>query len=1553
MKHSVYIDSSQRMAKQQGKPDQSEIEEKGKGKMGKERNLKRRILALMLAFIMVFTMIPAMAWADGSAEPTINLVSVTNDAQNVTMTLSNKGVIESGKDGELIANKPLTVGDADNDGSITFNDALIVLHQEYNAEGASAYKVEDNGYVTKLWNEETSNTLFFKNNKGFSTLVKETAISEGDKLVASINSDSTYYADWYTYFDIDSKKAVVKDEITLELKGFQGMAFDPTVKATAGLKIGTISEGTFSQLGDSVTNQEGKVTLSFDQAGVYYITAKGTVNDDVMDYNQNPPVSVKADCPIIAPVCKIVVSDKAVERIAVTEKNGNECPAEGYAYNVGDTATTLKVSTIENVPGATYTYKWKFKTAPDAASSNAGSSNAIKKQTFTPKTEYDEEKYYYCEVQSKYNGKIDTYETDLVKVKVIANGAQQPRILNELSNAVYMQGTKNVVVLDAKAENSDKGILSYQWYVRDGEGEFQRINDAESEKYIPSTDTVGTKEYYCEITNTLKSVSGKTYRNSITTEIVKITVKSPDEMGADWEGDGTAQNPFLLNNSDDLVKLSELVNNGITFDGKHFELTDDVTLPDDWQQIGSGSATGNGTAIKPFSGHFNGGTHTVSISEGGKSLFLYVREASISNLKIYGPRIEGYGLIDGYTVDYGADGINNATNPKFTVRIDHCVLKAGTKTLKSGFIGGYASGVNTVTIRDCVIENGVEIGYKKDQSNIGGFAGEFNGTIIHCQNSGSVYGINFVGGICADKGQSMGPCNIYDCTFDGTIEASGNYVGGILGAGYGGTGWGFTANSPWPTVVNCRAEGTITGGNYIGGILGAEPGTLQCWNNGVGYIQNNLFTGSVSASSDGTYIGGVIGYIKALNRFTVISNNFYEEGHGASVGIGRIEYIENAESDGKSVGSGWVKATFNNKQYGRDDDPIGKDADKLAKACTPSELSNGTVVKKLNAGLNSSGNWVQTEKGPSLKAGHHLISISSSEISAMNALKQTVNDVDVLKGKQLTLQYSDGTQEYIDASKAEKQFALTNEMDGKYIPASIVYNNHQLVFNLLVKAGESTPTQPSEDEISVTISVLGDDIHGSGTNVHTLKQGNLTTWIPAITIKLKADSTVMDALAKVLNQNGYSWMNADKPNDTKGNYIQSITTPQGVVLGEFTNGKNSGWMYTLNGTHPLLGVSEQKLSEGAVIVFHYTDDYTKEQGSELWAPPAEENKNVTTSGASGSAATTAPTEVTVSGSTATATVKSENAAEAVKQAKENKSAEIVLNVAASDTKGAETVKIQLDTATVKSVVSDTSASLTVKTENGQVSLDREALTTVASEAKGATITLEVVTVSKPTETQQKAAGTNGQVLQLTVKSGDKTISDFNKGKATVTVEIPTKLQDKKLAAIYIAEDGKIEQMAGKTVKINGKDYYTFETPHFSTFALVDAEELGLEVNDEDANIERIKDLVSDMSLKASSSKTSKKNIKVTLTVDDSTAAAIKEIKEMGYTVKYKYYRSTKKASKYQAKITKTTKSYTNTAGKKGTKYYYKARIQVYDKDGKLVAQTALKQCKYAVRTWTK
>ena len=101
------------------------------------------------------------------------------------------------------------------------------------------------------------------------------------------------------------------------------------------------------------------------------------------------------------------------------------------------------------------------------------------------------------------------------------------------------------------------------------------------------------------------------------------------------------------------------------------------------------------------------------------------------------------------------------------------------------------------------------------------------------------------------------------------------------------------------------------------------------------------------------------------------------------------------------------------------------------------------------------------------------------------------------------------------------------------------------------------------------------------------------------------------------------------------------------------------------------------------------------------------------------------------------------------------------------------------------------------------------------------------------------------------------------------------------------------------------------------------------------------------------SKKPKKNIKAIVKETAGLKTFIKEIEDAGYAVKYKFYRSTKKSSKYEARLTKTEGRYINTIGKKGTKYYYKAKLLIYDTEGNLVAQTELKQCKYGLRTWSK
>ena len=84
-------------------------------------------------------------------------------------------------------------------------------------------------------------------------------------------------------------------------------------------------------------------------------------------------------------------------------------------------------------------------------------------------------------------------------------------------------------------------------------------------------------------------------------------------------------------------------------------------------------------------------------------------------------------------------------------------------------------------------------------------------------------------------------------------------------------------------------------------------------------------------------------------------------------------------------------------------------------------------------------------------------------------------------------------------------------------------------------------------------------------------------------------STAMEAIDAALAAAG---MTCEKEyGDT---YISSVTTKDGVTLGAFTNGKNSGWLYSVNGKDPDVGACNYQLSDGDEVIFHYTDDYKKE-----------------------------------------------------------------------------------------------------------------------------------------------------------------------------------------------------------------------------------------------------------------------------------------------------------------------------------------------------------------------
>ena len=968
-----------------------------------------------------------------------------------------------------------------------------------------------------------------------------------------------------------------------------------------------------------------------------------------------------------------------------------------------------------------------------------------------------------------------------------------------------------------------------------------------------------------------------------------------------------------------------------------------------------GKEDDRGISLLPFSGILDGNNKTVTVADYGKPLFNYVRKSTVKNLKIQGAHIQGYGLVDKYVVDYGENAtyVNDPVKLR-TIDIENVTIVSGTKILKAGFIGGYASGANAVNIRNCTVEKGVIIGDDgtwgdlgdtsffypyisapavngglfDHRDMIGSFGGAFNGTITNSVSYATVYGRTFVGGLIGMKGQSMGPCTILNSAFLGEVVASGNRAGGISGAGYIA---GSAPGTPTIQVCNCYVNAKITGADEVGGIVGSESGHVEFNDTGDEYgvkgavsITDNFFYGELKATS-GANVGGILGYVNDFTKKSGEATNFYLKDCGAKDGIG-------GSVSGKMVGT-----------------------EKYAAEATLREFLDGTILTKLNASKTSYQNW-------ELKENANFPTISKTPVVTSLSIEGDYKTEYVL-GEELDLT---GIRIYANWSdKKRTELAIGTD---------VIYSGYdknirgQQTITFQYKAIRATIgiTVLKQDNvenpktISVLFSLLGDRIHDSDTDgkIHTLETGGLTSWYSNESYSVGINDTVWDLLQKVEAKHSKEIKFHNQGNyidylyyDSTGNSKFDTTT----AIGEFTNGKLSGWMYTLNGTHPALGIEEQYLENGDRIIWHYTDDYMKEPDTKDWIIPdkvekTDEVKAVTTSGASGSATTTSPTKVKVSGSTAAATIKAENQSEILKQAAENKSAEIVLEVAVSDTKGAENVQLQLETSFVKSVSDKTNASLILNTANGRASFDQEALKAIISEAKGSTILIEIAKVTKPTEAQKKAAGANGDIFRLLVKSGDKIISEFNKGKATVRVEIPAKLTDKKVAAIYIADDAKIEQLAGRTLTIGGKKFYEFTTPHFSTFALVDAEELGLEVEEPQVDA---KALTAKLTPIARSAKTAKKNVKVTVSLDKQDKAMIKELKDAGYTVKYRFYRSTKKTAGYKAAVTKKTSTYTNTGGKKGTKYYYKVQVRVYDENGKLAAKTVLKQCKYASRTWTR
>ena len=514
----------------------------------------------------------------------------------------------------------------------------------------------------------------------------------------------------------------------------------------------------------------------------------------------------------------------------------------------------------------------------------------------------------------------------LLKLTSGASSLLAPEIVSQPASATYLLGMDaEDLTVEAKPA-SEHLTLTYQWFVNtaDSYEGAVAIADATGETYaLGKAEEAGTRYYFCVVTSTANGLNC-----TASSVIAKVEVlDNAGYVAAKLQGTGTEADPYQIATAQDYQTVYDLVAAGYAFKDQYLAQTKDVTLAEGWKPIGSDSNN-------RFSGHLDGQNHTLTVPEGGLPLLGYVKDAYVEDLNIYGPQIEGYGLVN------NLEGVGLSGN---AITIEGVTLKSGTKTLKSGLVGTYittnsfagCSGNFLVTIRNCVAERGVVIGYTGEESMIGTFAGRFIGTIEGCKSYATVYGKDYVGGIVGALDNAYSTFRFQDCTFDGTVEASGKMAGGILGGGYPDAS-GFNAQRA--TIKDCTVFGSITGADKVGGIQGGNDVVFQTFSNGPLYIQNNTVSATVTAT-DGQAAGALIGFLKGLNRNDYVSGNIY---HGAPMhAIGQVEYVDtNAAEHEDQVGIHYINTENGtddlppidipwfhwNRALNRTDDLLGKDS---------------------------------------------------------------------------------------------------------------------------------------------------------------------------------------------------------------------------------------------------------------------------------------------------------------------------------------------------------------------------------------------------------------------------------------------------------------------------------------------------------------------------------------------------------------------------------------------------------------------------------------------------
>lgn len=300
-----------------------------------------------------------------------------------------------------------------------------------------------------------------------------------------------------------------------------------------------------------------------------------------------------------------------------------------------------------------------------------------------------------------------------------------------------------------------------------------------------------------------------------------------EKVAADFEGEGTAESPYLIEDVDDLKKLAEKVNGGTTYEKTYFKLTANIDLNNEpnWTPIGKSGL--------PFQGTFDGYGYQITnlkISNGGQyaGLFGYTKGAVIKNCNVTGE-------INGYNHTGGIVGSANVNT-----KIRNCSFQGnveGNGEKRGGIVGHTSIG--------CDVSGCFVTGTVTGEKFVGGIAGWGAGTIKNCYALANVTATGVSAGGIA--GYYCSNFTIENCYYSGNVSAK--WAGGIAG-------YVSESISGSTEIKNCVS--------LAESVTGSNANRIAGYNDNATLTNNYAWSGTTvsgSAASDGadlTYTNGTL-----------------------------------------------------------------------------------------------------------------------------------------------------------------------------------------------------------------------------------------------------------------------------------------------------------------------------------------------------------------------------------------------------------------------------------------------------------------------------------------------------------------------------------------------------------------------------------------------------------------------------------------------------------------------------------------------------------------------